>query len=289
MKAAIQFSFLLFICLVSPATAQELSPLPGKAEQHVIQSNILRENRNYSIYLPKSYESNQDRKFPVLYLLHGMMDDHTGWTEKGRVVEIANQAIDAGDACEMIIIMPDAGTGQTGYFDVTGWAYETFFIYEFIPYIEKTYRVLPGKAHRAIAGLSLGGGGTVVYAQKHTEKFSSAYAMSALVSLPKDRRAPAGDKRLELLNQSVIANDCINYVTNAGKIEKTNLRQVRWMIDCGDDDYLLEGNFQFYQEMVKAGIPCQLRIRDGGHSWTYWQSALYEALRFVSVGFGERE
>jgi S-formylglutathione hydrolase FrmB len=168
-----------------------------------------------------------------------------------------------------------------------GWHYEDFFFTEFIPHIEKTYRIKKGKEYRAIAGLSMGGGGTIVYSQKHPDMFSSAYAMSALMGIEPGGGLLSQDDKIKALNQSVIENHCVKFVANADDATKVKLRTVRWFVDCGDDDFLFDVNIDFYQEMRKAQIPCQLRVRDGGHVWEYWHSALYIALPFVSDGFGK--
>ena len=65
------------------------------------------------------------------------------------------------------------------------------------------------------------------------------------------------------------------------------LRTVRWWVDCGDDDFLYEGNIRFYDQMKKHHIPLQFRMRDGGHTWRYWQTALPDVLTFISIGFAE--
>jgi pimeloyl-ACP methyl ester carboxylesterase len=89
---------------------------------------------------------------------------------------------------QVIIVSPNAGgnpaTCWNGYFNMPGWAYEDFFYKEFLPYIEKTYRVKGDKRHRAIAGLSMGGGGTASYAQRYPDMYCAAYAMSALMNIP---------------------------------------------------------------------------------------------------------
>ncbi len=234
-----------------------------------------------------SFSSNPAKKYPVLYLLHGVFDTHQGWIMRGHLQDVANQIIDAGDAVEMVIVVPDAGSVWNGYFNMDGWNYETFFFREFIPHIEKTYRVIATKQSRAIAGLSMGGGGATVYAQKYPEMFSSVYAMSALMGLEPGGGLPANDKKVSELNKTVIENHCVKFISNATDGVKEKLREVKWFVDCGDDDFLFDVNIDFYREMRKARIPCQLRVRDGGHSWEYWHSALYIAIPFVSRGFSK--
>jgi enterochelin esterase-like enzyme len=149
-------------------------------------SKILKMDRKYAIYFPPDYETSQ-RSYPVLYLLHGAGDDQTGWVQFGEVLTIADEAIKSGAATAMIIVMPDANTGKRGYVnDAKGeWRYEDFFFQEFMPFIEKTYRIKAEKRYRAIAGLSMGGEGTFIYALHHPELFSSACPLSAATG-PKD-------------------------------------------------------------------------------------------------------
>jgi len=107
-----------------------------------MKSEILNMERNYEVYLPPDYETSQ-RSYPVLYLLHGGGDDQTGWEQFGEVLRITYKAIKNGKATAMIIVMPDANTGQRGYSnDLSGkWLYEDFFFDEFMPYVEKEYRI----------------------------------------------------------------------------------------------------------------------------------------------------
>ena len=90
-----------------------------------MKSEILKMDRKYAIYLPPDYETSE-RSYPVLYLLHGAGDDQTGWVQFGEILDIANKAIKAGDATAMIVVMPDANTGERGYFNSMkgDWQYE---------------------------------------------------------------------------------------------------------------------------------------------------------------------
>ena len=124
-----------------------------------MKSDLLKMERNYAVYLPPDYDTSE-RSYPVLYLLHGSGDDHTGWVQFGEVAHIADAAIAKGSATPMIIVMPDAQTGKLGYFNQVNWPYEDHFFEEFIPHVEKTYRIKGQKRYRAIAGLSMGGGGS---------------------------------------------------------------------------------------------------------------------------------
>ena len=279
-------SALLAVCLVATAFAHQ-----GKVyETRTVKSKILGMERSYSIYLPVGYEEG-DGSYPVLYLLHGLGDNHTGWIQFGQVQYIADKAIAEGKSAPMIIVMPDADTVHKGYFNLLDgtYNYEDFFFKELIPHIEKTYRVRAESRYRAISGLSMGGGGATNYGQRHSDMFCAVYAMSALMSIPEQGAVSADDpnSKIAILTRSVIENSCVKYVTEADENRKADLRNVAWFVDCGEDDFLLDRNIEFYQAMRNAGIPCQFRVRDGGHDWEYWHSALYQCLPFVTRIFGK--
>ena len=111
--------------------------------------------------MPTDYEGSQ-RRYPVLYLLHGFSDDETGWTQFGKVQKITNETIAKGDATQMIIAMPDAGVSW--YInDASGKVpFEDFFI-KFIPYIDSVYKTRSKKEYRAVADLSMGDYGSLIY------------------------------------------------------------------------------------------------------------------------------
>jgi enterochelin esterase-like enzyme len=284
MKKVLTLSFILTIsCAMTAQTGKVMDNLS-------MPSKILKMDRKYAVYLPPDYETSQ-RSYPVLYLLHGAGDDQTGWVQFGEVLTIADAAIKSGDATAMVIVMPDANTGKRGYVnDVKGeWRYEDFFFQEFMPYIESTYRIKGEKRYRAVAGLSMGGEGTFIYALHHPELFSAACPLSAATGPAsiedlKNYRLWQGvegisdaDKEAYFKKYSVL-----NLIENMPDDQK---KAVRWYIDCGDDDFLYEGNSLVHIAMRKKEIPHEYRVRDGRHSWVYWRTALPEVLSFVSMGF----
>ena len=189
----------------------------------------------------------------------------------------------------MIVVMPDADAdiprAEHGYFNHSHWAYEDYFFTELMPCVEGRYRIAADKRNRAIAGLSMGGGGTVSYAQKHPELFCAAYAMSALMDSIEGRE-PHKNPKVNVMRQSARDNSCVAFVRNASEDVRGQLRTVKWFVDCGDDDHLLGVNLDFVQEMRKAEIPFEFRVREGAHVWEYWHSALYICLPFVTRTFG---
>lgn len=254
-----------------------------------LKSKILNMERKYAIYLPPDYETSQ-RTYPVLYLLHGGGDDQTGWVQFGEVQNITDKAIMQGTAAPMIIVMPDANTGRRGFSnDATNtWRYEDFFFQEFMPFIEKTYRIKAEKRYRAVSGLSMGGDGTFTYALHHPELFSAACPLSAGTGPVSLDSAKATLKRE---NNGITDSAITAYYKRQSVLELVNnmpdssKKSVRWYIDCGDDDFLSEGNCLVHIAMRKKEIPHEFRIRDGAHNWTYWRTALPAVLEFVSMSF----
>lgn len=262
----------------------------GKVSDNLsMPSKILKMDRRYAIYLPADYESS-DRSYPVLYLLHGSGDDQSGWVQFGEVKLIADKAIAEGKCTAMIIVMPDGNTGQRGYFNSPkgDWNYEDFFFQEFIPFIENTYRIRPEKRYRAISGLSMGGGGTFMYALHHPELFSSACPLSAYTG---PITLEDASERLKKQYPDIKDEEIAKYFSNLCATEliknmpEDQKKAVRWYIDCGDDDFLYEGNSLIHIAMRKKEIPHEFRIRDGAHNWTYWREALPTVLEFVSQAF----
>ncbi|MBT9187847.1 alpha/beta hydrolase [Zobellia russellii] len=257
-------------------------------DELTLKSEILKGERKYAVYLPPDYETSQ-RSYPVLYLLHGAGDDQTGWVQFGEVLRITDNAIKAGTATSMIIVMPDANTGKRGYFNQgKDWRYEDFFFEEFMPHIEKKYRIKAEKRYRAISGLSMGGGGTFMYAMHRPELFSSACPLSAYVG---PLTIADFKERLKKSDVKYSEAEIKEYFKkhNALELLKTvpeeDVKSVRWYIDCGDDDFLFEGNSLVHIAMTKKKIPHEYRVRDGGHTWTYWRESLPEVLGFVSDAF----
>ena len=263
-------------------------------ETRTVKSEILKMDRKYSVYLPAGYDES-DQSYPVLYLLHGSGDDHTGWVQFGQVQNIADRVIAEGTAGPMIIVMPDANTGTRGYFNVIqgNFNYEDFFFKELIPHIEKTYRVRSERRYRAVSGLSMGGGGTIFYALHQPDVFAAAAPLSAATGnwdLEQFKQRTKSNSSTSGLSDQQIENyfnrhSIEGILKNASEDVLKSIKQTRWYISCGDDDFLYEGNSMMHIVFRKNEIPHEFRIKDGGHTWTYWRMELPLVMEFVSKSF----
>lgn len=273
-----------------------------------MQSNILNREMSYSVYLPSGYNES-DRPYPILYLLHGMTGDHVDWVAKGEVRTIADEAINSGAAPEMIIVMPD---GLFDAFYINNYdksiRWEDFFYEEFIPGVEKKFRVMAGRNTRAISGLSMGGYGALYHGVKHKDMFSTIYALSAAVLERKPVKKGQEQNQFDrdfgmktwgpLNDEGFPENYKAHSVQEMFKAMKPyeapafgffggggEVPLPRIYIDCGDDDFLLLQNTNLVHIMKGKGYPFQFRVRDGGHTWEYWRTGLAVALEFIGAGF----
>jgi len=255
-----------------------------------IQSAKLGCEQKYNVYLPSGYDA--AKSYPVIYLLHGLYGDYSNWAGTGRMKDVADELIACGELVPTVIIMPNAGDNdvhnyQNGYFNVKDWPYEDFFFEEFLPAAEQKYNCGGCKGKRAIMGLSMGGGGSIVYAQRHPDLFSSAYGMSAWLD-NKHREVRGSNKpgsKLSITDESVREHSALDFIDNADDATKAQLKTVKWFLDCGDDDSLMLLSVQLHLKMNEAGIKNELRVRNGGHTWEYWHTALRLSLPFASRNF----
>jgi S-formylglutathione hydrolase FrmB len=246
--------------------------------------------------LPFDYDQSK-RNYPVVYLLHGYTDSDNGWLQFGEVNRYADQAIASGEIPPMIIVMPDGGVSwYINNMDGTV-KYEDFFTQEFIPYIDATYRTRPTREYRGMAGLSMGGYGSLIHCLKHGDLFSACAALSSgvftddeLVKMPdqnfdnvfKNLFAKVGTKGKDRLTDAWYQNSVV------AQMEKRNvddLKKIRWYLDCGDDDFLYKGNSTLHILMRDRSIPHEFRVRNGGHTWDYWRTGITDALKFIGESF----
>ena len=263
-------------------------PDNGIVEHCTMSSDILGTNKEFSIYLPAGYEES-GKRYPVVYVFHPGGGTHEIWLSSGQLPQIADDAIRSRMALPMIIVMPDAsGEGDfhmgkhMGFFSVPGWDYERFINEELIPLIDSTYRTIADRDHRAVAGVSMGGEAAIAYGQKYGAIYGAACAISGLLGHPEASQLSDSDKDYA---ESLSANNPALFVENATAEEVDNLRNVSWYVDCADNDYVYEGNIQFFMAMKSKGIPLDYRMRSGVHGWYYWVTGFAPILHFLSILF----
>ena len=260
-----------------------------------VKSATLGKDVEYNIYLPSDYETST-RRYPVLYLLHGYTDDETAWTQFGEANRIADRMLQSNEITPMIIVMPDAGVSWYVNSADGKVMYEDFFVKELIPHIDATYRTRSSREFRAVAGLSMGGHGSLIMAMKHPDLFVAAAPLSAgiltedeIVGMPDENwdtvfGPPYGKglKAKERLTAHLFQNWILKIVEAANADE---LKKVKYYIDCGDGDFLIKGNMALHAALIDKKVPHEFRVRDGEHNWDYWRTALPDVFKFVTESF----
>lgn len=236
--------------------------------------------REYTVCLPDGYDQGQAR-YPVLYLLHGGGCSNTDWATYGRLQAVVDSLVAAGRMQPMIIVCPEANKNKMIWFNEPEWPFEDYVFNELMPYVETRYRADRRPGRRSVAGFSMGGGGAVGYGLRHPELFNVVYAMSAYL-----RRQPLeflkNDPLGEWRQQNVERHNPIKLVAEASEADVKRWRGVKWVIDCGDQDFTLDGNMDFVKALRSRQIGYDMRVVHGDHNWDYWGPSLVNALQVVS-------
>ena len=128
--------------------------------------------RHINVYIPAEYEKNPNKKYPVLYLVHGWGEDENGWSVQGHMANIMDGLIQSGKAVPMIVVMPSGDIKTNSDVRTASGNITDIFVKDLIPYIDKTFRTYSDKEHRAMAGLSRGGMQTTSTVFANMDKFA---------------------------------------------------------------------------------------------------------------------
>lgn len=266
----------------------------GRAECRDVNSRILRRAVPYCIFLPPSYDSNTTQKYPVLYFLHGLGENEQillnsdGW-------QIIEQAWTEKTLGEFVIVAPAAG--RSFYINSKDGKvrYEDFFIQEFLPIIEKNYRIRATRSTRGLDGISMGGYGALRFAFKYPKLFGSVSAHSAaLIERPPtvqiNPQQQAAVTRLVGTAFGVPFDRAYWNRESPFTIVRDSPKPVglKIYLDCGtEDDFGFNvGAQQFHDLLQKRGIPSTFHLYPGGHNWMYFAEHFPDSLEFESKAFG---
>lgn len=223
-------------------------------------SKILGINRRLTVYTPYGYEQNKNKKYPVLYLLHGAGGDEEAWTSMGRAAQILDNLIEKGLAEPMIVVMPNGNPNQqaaqtlgipnsnknmreAGMRD----AYVKSLCEEIVPFIEREYRAIAKPESRAIAGLSMGGGHTITATHLYPALFDYICPLSA-----------AGNTTVEQVKALKAAGVKLYFLA------------------CGTSDFLYDGSKKLDAALTEGGLDHIFYQSEGGHVWYNWRLYLNE-------------
>jgi S-formylglutathione hydrolase FrmB len=294
MTRPLRVFFTICLCLVVASAAAQ-----SRIDCSALNSRILRRVVRYCVYLPSGYDasaaSHPPQLYPLLYFLHGLGDNEQtlfnsgGWTlldDLRKQKKIGAFLIVAPQGWRSFYI--NSADGSLRYSD--------FFLQEFMPQIERKYRVRPGRAGRAISGISMGGYGALRFAFAHPERFSAVSAQSAalITESPQelDSAVRAGAPLAGVL--AVVFGKPINVAhwnaNNPFALARRNeveLRRLAIYFNCGqDDNYGFErGAAVLHEELQKEGVKHEYHAYPGDHSFTYFMSHFEEVMEFHSRAF----
>lgn len=252
---------------------------------HTFYSGALNGRRTCYVYLPKDYE-HSDRRYPVIYLLHGRGGSETDWYYKGQAVQAVEQLNASGKLRDVIVVMPndggyDRGTFYVDWYDGSG-HFEQYIAYDLLNEIDREFRTLATRQARVIGGFSMGGYGSFMLALRHPDKFGAAASLSGVLGKPDDypiwERArmfgPAGGPYEREYNLSWLAEQSDSYSSRP-----------ELFFNCGTEDALLDGNRYFHEWLTQLEYRHFYEEHPGEHNWEYVRTHLPEVLQFFEQYF----
>jgi S-formylglutathione hydrolase FrmB len=279
--------------------------------------------KRYMIYLPPSYSTQPRRRFPVAYYLHGYSGNESDWLSRADIAGIMDSLV-AGGLHEMILVLPD---GDNGWYvnwaasrDPAGCAadstlaeaaetycvahdrYDDYIARELVAHIDSSYRTIPNREHRGIAGLSMGGYGAVTLALTHPQEFSAAASHSGVLSpfyggphpftappryhTSRDSLAAAWGSFYAAIEPVFGADTARWWAVDPARLVRRLLAAGRpvpaLFVDVGQSDGLADESRAFHAELVALGIPHSYAEWPGKHSWPYWHAHVGESLAWLA-------
>jgi putative tributyrin esterase len=286
-RLIVLFTFLVFSSSVFSQTATtQPSSRTNKVETVKFESKLLNSTVPYNVVLPADYDYSKEKVvgYPVLYLLHGLTGHYSDWTQKTRLTEYASQY-------RIIIVTPEGNDGwYTDSATVPTDKYETYFVQELIPDVQRRFRTNPSREGRAIAGLSMGGYGALKFGIKYRDKFVFAGSLSGALFAASWIEADPHQSTERLRSVAAAFGPADSATRQANDLQKlygsvtdAEIPTLPFVyLDCGTEDNLLPANRAFEQLLWERKIPHEFRLLPGGHSWTYWDRQVIEVLRIAS-------
>ncbi len=284
------FSVFFFAFVISAfAQKPETKPVETRASQvslagqdFKLNSKLMARAMPYRVVLPKNYGANKAEKFPVLYLLHGLTGHFDNWTDHSKIKEYAASS-------NYIIVTPEGNDGwYTDSATVPNDKYESYIVQELIPEIDGKFRTFADREHRAIAGLSMGGYGSLKFGLKFPEKFVVVGSFSGALGAASWSVKTLGNN-WKALTDSIAGvygeddsptrkdNDIYKIVR---EILSEKVKTLPFIyVDCGTEDFLIRQNREFNALLVEKKIPHEFRELPGKHDWAFWDSQVQEFLR----------
>ena len=248
-----------------------------------LQSKLVNATLPYNVILPRDYDTAGARRYPVLYLLHGLTGHYSDWIRRTNIADYAAQY-------SLIVVMPEGNDGWYTDSDTKpNDRYESYILMELIPDVQQRYRTIEARYGRAIAGLSMGGYGAIKFGLKSPQTFAFAASMSGAFGVTR-----FSEKEIPQLWQESVklfgpvgsdtrkANDLFEIINKLSASQVSSLPY--FYFDCGTEDspLIFPYNRELSALMFEKKIPHEFRELPGDHSWAYWDSQIQEILRIAA-------
>jgi putative tributyrin esterase len=277
--------------VASQTTQTSAKPQSDRVQTVQFQSKLVGATLPYNVLLPVGYNepAAKSKRYPVLYLLHGLFGHYGNWIEKTKLADYTVTS-------DFIIVMPEGNDNwYTDSATVPTDKYESYIMQELIPDVEKRFRVNSERGSRAIAGLSMGGYGALKFGVKYPQQFVFVGSMSgALGAATWTEAEMKGLAAIWRTLQPVYGpeNSPTRAANDASKLYRelpaADIAALPFVyLDCGTEDPLLQSNRGFADILVSRKIPHEYRQLPGGHTWTYWDAQVQEVLRIATKKFAK--
>ena len=278
--------FISFLLLLTVITTTAWAEQTRRVQQQTVQfkSNLIGKVLPYDVLLPPGYFKS-NKRYPVLYLLHGLFGHYDDWITRTNLAEYAANY-------DLIIITPEGH--DSWYVDsatVPADKYESYIVRELIPDVDARFRTVKDRRGRGIAGLSMGGYGALKYGLKYRDYFAFAGSMSGALD-PANRSEEHPGFLWDVLRPSLtVAFGTLNSRARqdndlhqiARNLTAANISSLPYLyLDCGLDDGFLATNREFAEILLSKKIVHQYRQLPGGHNWEYWDRQVREILRLYA-------
>ena len=275
---------LVALAFQTPLTAQTApaAKTASEIQEHKLESKLMARAMPYRVIVPASYAAKKDERFPVIYLLHGLTGHYSNWTDRTKVAEFAT-------GHKFIIVTPE---GDNGWYSdsvtVPNDKYESYIVKELIPEIEKNFRVMADRDHRIIAGLSMGGYGSLKFGLKYPEMFSLVGSFSGALGASNFTEKSAGKMiggGIDAIfgpegSEARTGNDIFKMIR---EVTPEKLKAMPFIYQsCGTEDFLIQNNRDFLALMNEKKVPHEYREHPGVHDWVFWNAHVKEFLDVAS-------
>jgi len=271
------------------AVLSAAAPAAAEVRYASFPSASLGRDVGYAVQLPPSYATG-DRRYPVLYVLHGLFESPAFWEERG-LPKLLGDLWTSGDVPEMVVVAVD---GDNSFFvDGPLGAYERLVTRDLVAHVEATYRATPGRDGRALLGISMGGYAALRIALSRPELFRAVAAHSAVV-LEEIPTAAAGAGSWHMAAFGRAFGDPIDPLLWAASdplawARKADPRRTPALyFDCGSEDRygLFKGNEELHRRLQARGVAHTFALRPGNHGYDYVRSVLGYSLKFIAAALG---